>query len=169
MTLLEEPVNRTPMNSLRELLPNDLLDRMREELGREEMLRLVWPLIVGWELGSSTQLRSVRQNTLLVAVPDRTWKKTLSAMEKMMLEAVHRFCGEEVARTIEFVEEPRMAAPRPNTPRRRTATPRPLAPPALPGDLPDEGPLAAIADPELREMFRRSAQKYFAWQEVSAR
>ena len=160
MTLLEEPVNRTPMNSLRDLLPNDLLDRMREELGREEMLRLAWPLIVGSELGSSTQLRSIRQNTLLVAVPDRTWKKTLSSMEKMMLEAVHRFCGEEIARTIEFVEEPRMVTPRANTPQKRTVAPRPLAPP----DLPDDCHLEAIADPELREMFRRSAQKYFAWQ-----
>ena len=81
-----------------------------------------------------------------------------------MLEAVHRFCGEEIARTIEFVEEPRMAAPRPNTPRKRAASPRPPAPPDLPDDLPDEGHLEAIADPELREMFRRSAQKYFAWQ-----
>ena len=61
----------------------------------------------------------------------------------MILEAVHGFCGEEIAQAVEFVEEPRMANPQPNTPPKRTAIRRPLPL----SDL----PLDAVADSELRE------------------
>ena len=162
MTVLEEPVNAGPMKSLRDSLPDDFLTQMQKELGREEALRLLWPVIVGSKLGSSTQLRSVRQNTLRVAVPDRNWKKTLRSMEKMILEAVHRFCGEEIAQAVEIVEEPRMANPQHHTPLKRKTTRRPLSP----ADLPDDCHLEAITDLELREMFRRSAQKYFSRKEI---
>ncbi|MGH9786607.1 MAG: DciA family protein [Terriglobia bacterium] len=138
------------MRSLRDSLPEDFLGRMQQELGREEMLRLVWPMIVGSTMGGSTQLLGIRQNTLRVAVPDQTWKKTLRSMENMILEAVHRVCGDEVGRSIEFVESPRPVPPLP----KEKAAPRPLPP----ADL----PLDAIADPQLRQTFDRSARKYFA-------
>jgi hypothetical protein len=137
------------MNSLRDSLPRDFLDRMQQELGRWEMLRLVWPMIVGSKLAGSAQFLGIRQNTLRVAVPDRTWKNTLRSMENLILEAVHRFCGDDVARTVEFVESPRALPPAPN----KKQAVRPLPP----SDL----PLDAIADPELRQIFDLSARKYF--------
>lgn len=144
------------MQSLRDSLPNDFLSQMQSELGREETLRLLWPAIVGSKLGSNTALRSVRQKTLWIAVPDRTWKKTLRSLETMILEAVCRFCGEEIAQAIEWVEEPGKMSPPHDLPPKRKTTRIPLAP----ADL----PLEAIPDPELREMFRLSAQKYFTRQ-----
>ena len=138
------------MNSLCDSLPEDFLGRMQKELGREEMLRLVWPMIVGSSLGGSTQLLGIRQNTLRVGVPDQTYQRTLRSMESMILDAVHRICGDEVGRAIEFVETPRPIA---SPPKKRIAA-RPL--PAA------DVPLDAIADPELRRMFDLSARKYFA-------
>lgn len=137
------------MNSFRDLLPQTFLVQMQKELGRDEALRLLWPLIVGSKLGGSTEFRGIRQNTLRVAVPDRTWKITLRSMENMILQAVHRFCGEEVGRAIEFVENPSPA----NSPPKKKVSARPLPP----ADL----PLDAIADPGLRQIFDRSARKYF--------
>ena len=137
------------MYPARDSLPVDLLAQMQQELGREETLRLLWPMIVGSKLGCSTQFQGIRQNTLRVAVPDQTWKKTLRSMEQLILAAVHRYCGEEVGRAIEFVESAFPAAlPLPK---------RVPAPPLPPADL----PLDAIADPDLRQMFDRSARKYF--------
>lgn len=152
------------MKSLRDSLPEDFLGRMQKELGREETLRLLWPLIVGSKLGANTALQGIRQNTLRVSVPDQTWKKTLGSLEGMILEAVHRYCGEDVGSAIEFVEAKRNmdVVSRSVTPQPKKGTPpRPLAS----ADLPlDDFPLDAIPDPELREMFGRSAQKYFARQ-----
>ena len=154
MTAFEHAVNdgrqARSMNSLRDSLPKDFLGRMQKELGREETLRLVWPMIVGSQLGYSTQFLDIRQNTLRVAVPDQTWKRTLRGMENMILEAVHRVCGDEVGRSVEFVESPQPVPPSP----REKAAPSPLPP----ADL----PLDAIADPQLRQMFDRYARKYFA-------
>ena len=138
------------MKSLRDSLPEDFLGQMQKELGREETLRLLWPVIVGSNLGGSTEFQGIRQNTLRIGVPDQTWKRTLRSMENMILEAVHRFCGEDVGRAIEFVEHPRPVAPSP----KKKSAPRPLPP--------VDFPLDTIADPELRQMFALSARKYFA-------
>jgi len=73
----------------------------------------------------------------------------LRSMENLILEAVHRFCGDDVGRAIEFVESPRALPPAPN----KKPAARPLPPPDL--------PLDAIADPELRRIFDLSARKYF--------
>lgn len=144
------------MKSLRDSLPEDFLAQMQKELGREETLRLLWPVIVGSKLGGSAEFQGIRQNTLRVGVPDQTWKRTLRSMENMILEAVHRFCGEDVGRAIEFVETKRpidvVSRPAIPSPKKR-AMPRPL-PPA-------DFPLDAIGDPELRQMFDLSARKYF--------
>jgi predicted nucleic acid-binding Zn ribbon protein len=154
---VNDPDGAVPMNSLRDSLPKDFLGRMQKELGREEMLRLVWPMIVGSKLGGSAQFHGIRRNTLRVGVPDQTWKNTLRSMENMILERVHRFCGEDVGRAIEFVESPRPVPPS----QKKSPAARPLPPVDL--------PLDAIADPQLRQMFDLSARKYFARMENSAR
>lgn len=142
------------MKSLRDSLPDGFLVQMQKELGLEEMLRLLWPMVVGANLGVSTRLVSIRRNTLRISVPDQTWKKTLSALEQAVLEAVHRVCGEEFVRAVEFVEDPTLAVPRPAS-ERNAGSPTPTG-------LPIDWPLGGISDPELRRMFRRSAEKYFA-------
>ena len=153
MTLFEQTVNSSPMQSLRDSLPEGFLAQMQKELGPEETLRLLWPLVVGANLGASTRLRGIRRNTLRVSVPDQAWKRTLGSMEQIILDAVHRMCGKEVGRAIEFVEDPSLANP---SPRKQEF--------AIQGS-PVELPLDEIPDPELRRTFRQSAQKYFAHRE----
>jgi len=162
------------MKSLRDALPEGLLAQMQKELGQEETLRLLWPMVVGAELGANTKLVSIRQNRLRIAVPDQTWKRTLISMQQAVLEAVHRVCGEEVGRAIDLVEEASLSGSLAGP--RREAVPRkgkdgtgkeksalPLAAAELP-----EFPLDEIRDTELRRMFCESAQKYFARREEAS-
>ena len=158
------PMQSKPMKSLRDALPEGLLAQMQQELGQEETLRLLWPMVVGAKLGANTRLLSIRQNRLRIAVPDQTWRRTLLSMEHAVLEAVHRVCGEEVGRAIDLVEDANLAAPRrgqDRTGKERSALPLPAV------DLPGL-PLHEIRDTELQRMFRRSAQKYFARREEAS-
>ena len=134
---------------------------MEKELGREESLRLLWPVIVGSKLGSNTRFQALRHRVLVIAVPDRTWKNNLEPLEKMILDAVCRFCGEEAARMVEFVEDRRLENARP-VPRAKRLQPAEVT-------VSLDFPLEAIRDPELRESFARSARKYLGRQEVRTR
>lgn len=150
------------MNSFRDSLPGEVGERMRRELGWEESLRLLWPVLVGWRLGCNTRLLSARQATLRVAVPDQVWSKTLSSLQRMILDSVNRFWGEQTWAAIEFVEDPLLWSPprRPSRPENSV----PL-PPLTVADL----PAAGVLGEELRQVFLESAQKYFAWQEEHRR
>jgi hypothetical protein len=130
---------------------------MERALGREELLRRLWPAVVGLPLARNAQLKSFRGATVTVSVPDVAWKASLEALGDRILDAVNRFWGEPVSRSIEFAVDTRM-------------TPSPVA--AVAGktggtrsvprvDL----PLEAIRDKVLRQSLLESAQKYFAAQQ----
>lgn len=140
------------MTPFRKALPGDLLAQMQQKLGREETLRLLWPMVVGTELGARTRLVSFRQNRLRIAVPDATWKRTLWSLEHTVLEAVGQVLGEDAGRSIELVEDPALSSP-------RQAKEKPAT--IHPANLPDL-PLDGIRDAEIVRMFQQSAQKYFA-------
>ena len=149
------------MELVRELLPENLWKAMVRQLGREEVLRLLWPALVGSRLASQTRLRQLRGATLLVSVPDPQWTRSLQPLEKMILDAVNRFPGSWRATAIEFVTEPRqfVAAPSPAGPR---IVPR--------AGSPSENLAAGqISDERLREAFNESEQKYFARQEEAGK
>jgi hypothetical protein len=155
------------MKSFREALPDGLLAQMQQELGQEETLRLLWPMVVGAELAANTRLLSIRQNRLRIAVPDQTWRRTLSAMERAILDAVHRVCGEEVGRAVDLVEDAHLTGPSGgNGGRAKNAKGSDRAEAGKSAvalraeDLPNL-PLQEIHDTELQQMFRQSAQKYF--------
>src|SRR3990172_5241453 len=107
------------MQSLRHCLPREFLKRLEGELGREEALRLLWPAVVGSQLAANTRLKAFRGGVLRIAVPDRTWRGSLASMEKLILEAVHRFFGDDIGQAIELFEDPQMAGPVPKLPRQR--------------------------------------------------
>jgi hypothetical protein len=136
--------------------------QMQKQLGREEMLRLLWPVVVGPALGASTRLVSVRGSRLRIAVPDQNWKRELSALERTVLDAVHRACGEEFARSVDLVEDATLAARQPaeDAAKLRAQRGPVTSAPASGAGL----PLDDIADEGLREMFRQSVEKYFRHQ-----
>ena len=156
------------MKSFREALPDELLARMQQELGPEETLRLLWPMVVGAELAANTRLLSIRQNRLRIAVPDQTWRRTLGAMERAILDAVHRVCGEDVGRAVDLVEDAHLAGPSGGNGGSRKegkgsdrAEAGNSSAPLRAEDL-SNLPLQEIHDTELQRIFRQSAQKYFA-------
>jgi len=81
------------MELVRELLPENLWKAMVRQLGREEVLRLLWPALVGSRLASQTRLRQLRGATLLVSVPDPQWTRSLQPLEKMILDAKPKTIG----------------------------------------------------------------------------
>ena len=141
------------MQSLRDALPSGLLIQMQQKLGQEETLRLLWPMVVGPELGRNTRLLNVRQNRLRIGVPDPTWKRELRSLEQQVLEAVHQVCGDELGSSVELVEDPSLASLRPQKEESGI-------PPARAESM--NLPLEGIRDTELQRMFRQSAEKYFA-------
>ena len=143
------------MQQLRELLPQNLWQTMNRKLGQEEMLRLLWPALVGPRLAAQTYLKQLRGKTLVVAIPHREWRAPLESLEPAILESLHRFLGQSSATSVELVVdeslEPRESPARVSSLR----APQPLGEVLLEG-IPD-----AIADASLRQAFLRSAQKYF--------
>ena len=147
-----------PMQPVRDFLPANLWEQMQAELGPEETLRLLWPVAVGARLAANTRLRAVRGKTLLVAVPDRTWKESLRPLEKLILETVNRLWKKTSWEAIEFTEFPQsFPAPAIKTPAARVRE--------YPNRMPEPFPVDMIADAELRERFLESARKHFARQE----
>lgn len=143
------------MEPLREALSAGMLRRIEKELGREATLRHLWPSVVGAQLAESTQLKSVRSRSLVVAVPDRAWTSSLVPMKQMILSAVNRLIGEEAIEDIEFVEEPQLFPQRKLNPDRPNAEVR-----SLPGDILESA--TAITDTDIRKKFEDSARKYLA-------
>jgi Dna[CI] antecedent, DciA len=94
------------MESLRNLLPENLWRTMIKKLGREEALRLLWTTVVGSKLASQTALQRLRGTTMVVSVPDAQWTRSLQPLEKMIVDAVNRFPDSWRVSTIEFVVQP---------------------------------------------------------------
>ena len=142
------------MEPFREALSPDLWKRIERKLGREEALRLLWPALAGPQLAALAEMHGIRGATLILSVTDREWRSPLQSMEKMILDAVNRFRPQSPATAIEFVVHP-----------------RPVAPPAVSAGLRKQDDRSmrqqdvlagAIGDEGLREIFVRSARKYFA-------
>ncbi len=147
------------MKSFRESLSANFLKNIEREVGREESLRLLWPIVVGRRLADNTRLQGIQNGRLILAVPDRSWRASLGSVdiEKMILDAVNSFLGEPVCHSIEFFEDPRLVPP-PQAHRRRRPQPARLPPPV---DLPAA---ETVADASLRKLILQSASKYFARQ-----
>jgi Dna[CI] antecedent DciA-like protein len=139
------------MESLRGTLGAGLLQRIEKELGQEATLQLLWPHMVGARLAANTRLKAVRGCALIVAVPDRGWRRSLGSLDGMILEAVNRWAGVRNFNAVELVEDPQMPLPA------KTARPAPRR------RLPElDFDITMISDPALRDAFASSAKKYFA-------
>jgi hypothetical protein len=144
---------------------------MQRELGREETLRRLWPMVVGAKLGASTRLVSIRASRLRIAVPDQTWKRELGGLERSILEAVHRASGEEFARSVELVEDPTLGTAsftgETGETKRKAGEAKSRAVARMPrpellSDVLVGLPLEAIQNGELRRLFEESAAKYLS-------
>jgi hypothetical protein len=113
------------MQSVRDALPRKLWKAMEKDLGRDEALRLLWPVIVGRPLAAQTVLQRVvadgRGGTLLVSVPDGECRGPIASLGEMILERVNSFWGRTIAERIEFVVGPPAVGSQPSLARRPAA------------------------------------------------
>lgn len=151
------------MKSFRESLSANFLKNIEREVGREESLRLLWPVIVGRRLANNTRLHRIQNGRLILAVPDRSWRVSLGSddLEKMILDAVNSLWGETVCHSIEFFEDPRVAPPLQEQRNRRSQPFREPPPVELPA-------AETVADVSLRKLIVQSASKYLARREESS-
>jgi len=113
----------------------------------------VWSAAVGPELARRSRPQSLRAGRLTVAVANASWMQQLSFLRESIRDAVNRALGEPLVREVRL----RMA---------ETEAPRPVHRPAAPPPWLDqpvdeqararvEAEVAAIRDPELREVVRQ--------------
>lgn len=122
------------------------------------LLRATWPLAVGPELARRTELLAIEGTTLRVRVPDARWRKVLHRMQREILAQLSELAGDALTpRRMSFTEGPLAATEAaPAAAVAPVAGPPPLAPPSLVDGA------QAIADPEIRDRFLRTAAGYLA-------
>jgi len=120
---------------------------------REQAVFAAWLVAVGGPIRKVTAPVRLERKTLLVAVPDVTWRTQLMSMRGQALFKLNSLLGAPLVTTIEYVVNPDLIV--------RETT----APPEVKFTAPDKQalPLRAqadrIADPEIRETFLRAAGK----------
>ena len=120
------------------------------------LLRAAWPLAVGVETARRTEVLAVEGTTLRVRVPDARWRKVLHRMQPEILSRLRGIAGDLAPRRMGFTEGGVASAP--------VAAPPTVAPPPAAPVLPEAvaGHAAAIADPDLRAAFERTAALYLS-------
>lgn len=113
----------------------------------------VWPIwdeIVGPTIARNAQPEKIRHGTLFVKVSSPTWMQQLQYMKEMIAERLNQRLEKEVVKNIFFVvgKLDKRAL--------QAAAQKPPASSSAPSESkPDEEPLAAIKDPELRRALKK--------------
>jgi hypothetical protein len=120
---------------------------------REQAVFAAWLVAVGGPIRKVTTPVRLERKTLIVAVPDSTWRAQLSSMRGQALFKLNSLLGVPLVTAIEYVVNPDLIAPEIEAPREvKFSAPEIQA-------LPLRGQADRIADPEIRETFLRAAGK----------
>ena len=142
------------------------IDRVGEVLGNslkrlDLSFRLdeygVWPIwndVVGKTIAVNAQPEKIRNGTLFVKVTSPVWMQQLQFMKEMIAEKLNHRLNREIVKNIFFVVG-RIDAP--SLP--ETAIAAPSAPIDQESDI-DQQFLESVADPELRQAFKRLLKSY---------
>ncbi len=117
----------------------------------EEIVLGAWEHLAGRQLAARTRPLRLFGDRLIVEVPDRVWQRQLRPYENALLDRIYHLLGDRTVTAIEWRVNPALAAGAIPAPPRK--------PPARETDASLESAAQAIADPELRELFLRTAQK----------
>jgi len=118
------------------------------------LVSAVWARSVGADLTRRTRPETLENGVLRVRVPDTRWRQVLHRMQPQLLAQLRSVLGELAPQRLSFVEGGLDGI---------EVTPPPPAPMAAASvTLPDSvaQAAAAIADPEVRAGFERSAARY---------
>lgn len=87
-----------------------LLDALPDnENVREAVVFAAWRKIAGDQLGTHTAPVGFKENRLLVAVPDNSWKKNLASLSSQMIFKINTALNSPVVTYIEFIVDTKKA------------------------------------------------------------
>lgn len=121
------------------------LNRAKHMLPDEDLARAAWPRAVGKKIAARTAVARLVRKTLVVEVEDMIWQRQINTLRPQIVQALSKVAGPGLVEDIEL---------RPMTPRRVPQRADTARRDALPPDEAD-----AIADPQLRRVYRMSRKK----------
>jgi hypothetical protein len=141
------------LTDLLTLLPQILRHAADSDEAREQAVFAAWFVAVGGPIRKVTAPVRLERKTLIVAVPDPTWRNQLMSMRGQALFKLNSLLGTPLVTAIEYVINPDLIVREPEVPREvRFSAPEKQA-------LPLRGQADRIADPEIRATFLRAAGK----------
>jgi len=141
------------MTSLLNLLPQMLRHVGDSAEARQQAVFAAWTAAVGGQVRKVTQPLRLERKTLIVAVPDLTWRTQLDRIKGQALFRLNSLLGAPVVTAIEFVINPDSIPDDAHAPREvRFVAPETAA-------LPLRDDAARINNPDLRAAFLRAAGK----------
>jgi len=146
-------VNASMMTELLKLLPQVLRTAGDSDEAREQAVFAAWTAVVGSPLRKVTAPVKLERKTLLVAVPDSTWRNQLNAFRGQALFKLNSLFGGPAVTAIEFVINPQFVS-RAHLPPREIKF---IAPEKQALPLRDQAD--RIPNPDIRAVFLRAAGK----------
>jgi len=135
------------------LVPQMLLRASDSDEAREQAVFAAWVVIVGGPIRKVTAPIRLERKTLIVAVPDATWRTQLMRMRGQALFKLNSLLGSPVVTTIEYVVNPTLIVPE----REASEEVKFIAPERQVAGLREQAD--QIPDPEIRRAFLSAAGK----------
>jgi predicted nucleic acid-binding Zn ribbon protein len=141
------------LTHLMNLLPQLLRHAGDSEEAREQAVFAAWTAAVGSQVRRVSMPVRLERKTLIIAVPDPTWRTQLTRMRGQALFKVNSLLGSPVVTAIEFVVNPDVIPPQQQSP------------PEIEFTAPEQQALSLrtsadrIPDAEVRAAFLRAAGK----------
>ena len=141
------------MTDLLKLVPQMLRHSADSDEAREQAVLAAWLIAVGGPIRKATAPIRLERKTLIVAVPDATWRTQLMSMKGQVLFKLNSLLGAPLVTTIEYVVNPELIVREPEASHEvKFTAPEKEA-------LPLRERADRIPDPEIRETFLRAAGK----------
>ena len=70
-----------------------------------ELLQKLWPALAGEQLGAATRITAIHGSTVVLDVPDLTWRKQLLQMKGTLLHRINEPWGTQRIKEIAFTYE----------------------------------------------------------------
>ncbi len=102
------------------LVPQMLRNAADSDEGREQAVFAAWLVAVGGPIRKVTAPVRLERKTLIVAVPDSTWRTQLASMRGQALFKVNSLLGAPLVTSIEFIVNPDLISFDPEAPQEIT-------------------------------------------------
>lgn len=135
------------------LVPQMLLRASDSDEAREQAVFAAWVVVVGGPVRKVTAPVRLERKTLIVAVPDATWRAQLMRMRGQVLFKLNSVLGSPVVTSIEYVVNPNVIASQDEP----TQQVKFIAPERQVTELREQAD--RIPDPEIRRTFLNAAGK----------